>query len=120
MKTSKFEELHCREQAGAGYDISASRSEATSQAANQSADTVFNFGSGDVSAYGGPQSNNPNATAVAARTAGDTTAPAGSVVNPATGETWHEKIDWPMVAIAFIAVAAIGGAIYYARQNNQG
>lgn len=115
MNVGKFAELHTRESAGAGYDISASRSEATSQAANQQAGSVINFGSGAAGdKYAGDQSATPNATAVAARTAGNTdTAPAANLPD---SSSWHEKIDWPMVAIAFVAVAAIGGAIWYARQ----
>lgn len=119
MKTSKFEETHLREQAGAGYDISASRSDANSQGANQAANTYFNFGSGAISDYGAPQSNSPTATSVASRNVGSVDAPGADIVNPATGEAWHEKIDWPMVAIAFIAVAAVGGAIYYATQHKE-
>lgn len=120
MKTSKFEEQHCREQAGAGYDISASRSESNAQAANQAANTYFNFGSGAITEYGAPQTNAPSSTAVAARTAGNTNPSNGIDSFAPDSQPWHEKIDWPMVAIAFVAVAAIGGAIYYARQHNQG
>lgn len=113
MKPSKFEELHTRESAGAGYDISASRSEANAQAANQQAGTVINFGSGSVTDKYGDQSAAPNATAVAARTAGNTDTSASLP----DGTLWHEKIDWPMVAIAFVIVAAIGGAVYYHRKQ---
>jgi lysozyme family protein len=98
--------------AGAGYDISASRSEATSQAANQQAGTVINFGSGKAGDVYAEQAANPAATAVAARTAGNTAGGVDATL-PGNAPAFHEQIDWPMVAIAFIAVASIGAAIYY-------
>ena len=112
MKPSKIDEL-TRCYAGAGYDISASRSESTAQAANQQAGTVINFGSGDVSQMGGPQTAAPTAQAVAARNAGDSSIPGATI--PATA--WHQNIDWPMVAVAVVAVAAIAGAIYYSQKG---
>lgn len=102
--------------AGAGYDISASRSEATSQAANQNAGSVINFGSGAAGDQYGAQSATPAATAVAARTAGDTAGGVDATL-PGNAPAFHTKIDWPMVAIAFVAVAAIGAAIYYHKQG---
>lgn len=112
MKPSKIDEL-TRCYAGAGYDVSASRSESTSQAANQNAATTINFGSGDVSQMGGPQTAAPTAQAVAARNAGDSSIPGVSL----PGQSWHENIDWPMVAVAVVAVAAIAGAIYYSQKG---
>lgn len=102
--------------AGAGYDISASRSEATSQAANQQAGSVINFGSGAAGDIYGSQAANPASTAVAARTAGNT---AGGIDATLPGATpaFHTKIDWPMVALAFVAIAAIGAAVYYHKQG---
>lgn len=103
--------------AGAGYDISASRSEAISQAANQQAGSVINFGSGAAGDIYGNQSATPASTAVAARYAGDTSGRSGDAVLPGSAPAFHTKIDWPMVALAFVAVAAIGAAIYYHKQG---
>lgn len=99
--------------AGAGYDISASRSDANSQAANQQAGTVINFGAGaDVTGgwYGG-QDAAPNATAVAARNAGavDTSIPQSGKRTFADAAA---NVDWKMVAIAGLAILAVGAAIY--------
>lgn len=96
----------------AGYDVSASRSEATSQAANQQAGTVFNFGNGNAGDVYASQAANPAATAVAARTAGNT---AGGIDATLPGGTipFHHTVDWPMVAIAIVAIAAIAAAVHY-------
>lgn len=100
--------------AGAGYDISASRSEASNQAANQNAGSVINFGSGSAGDQYGAQTQSQAATAVAARTAGNTAGGLdANATLPGFAPAFHTKIDWPMVAILFVAIAAVGGAVYF-------
>lgn len=102
--------------AGAGYDVSASRSEAQSQAANQQAGTVINFGAGARAGdWYGDQSATPNSTAVAARTAGATDS--NSQGGTGGAEPWHAKIDWVMVGIAGVVVLSVVGAIYFAHKK---
>jgi lysozyme family protein len=96
----------------AGYDISASRSEASNQAANQNAGSVINFGSGAAGDQYGAQSTAQAATAVAARTAGNTAGGLDAML-PGNAPAFHTKVDWPMVAILFVAVASVGAAIYF-------
>lgn len=98
--------------AGAGYDISASRSEASNQAANQNAGSVINFGSGAAGDQYGAQSTAQAATAVAARTAGNTAGGLDAML-PGGSPAFHTKVDWPMVAILFVAVASIAAAIHF-------
>ena len=98
---------------GAGYDVSASRSEAISQAANQQAGTTINFGSGTAGDVYASQSAAPSSVAVAARNAGPVQAYGSDAQLSGSGESFHKKVDWPMVAIAIVAVAAIAAAIHY-------
>jgi hypothetical protein len=91
--------------AGAGYDISASRSEATSQALNTTAETIINFGDNSKVWGGAQQSATPVATAVAARNAGNTEpdiSPAGFGSSPTAQNKY---------LIAAVAVIAVGAAI---------
>jgi hypothetical protein len=100
---------------GAGYDVSASRSEAISQAANQQAGSNINFGSGTTGdAYAG-QSAAPTSVAVAARNAGPVQAYGSDSTLAGRSESFHKKVDWPMVAIALVAVCAVAAAIHYHR-----
>lgn len=115
MRTSKFEEQHTRENEGAGYDISASRSDAQSQAANQQAGTVINFGSGaNLDAFSGAsQSAVPNATSTAARNAGDTSGK-GAIV-----DSNGRELNWPMIGVVAIGSIALVAAIYYATKKGE-
>lgn len=100
--------------AGAGYDISASRAESTSQAANQTAGTVINFGGGtgsnnstkaytDGGWYG--QSATPSSNATAARNAGDSGAGSEAGALPLPGISSKEILTG--VAIALISAGIV-------------
>jgi hypothetical protein len=102
------------ELAGAGYDISASRSDSTSQAANQAAHTYFNFGSGSLSGGFTGQSNTPNSTAVAARNAGATTTPTTGEGVPMPQGGAFSNVNWPMVGAAAAGLVAVGLLVYLA------
>lgn len=97
-----------------GYDISASRSDAQSQAANQSAGTVINFGSGSVSTFAGPQTAVPNATSTAARNIGENSSAA-----PSLGEiAANTHPNWFLIGgLAIGALALVGALLTLAKKG---
>lgn len=105
--------------AGAGYDISASRSDSTSQAANQAAHTYFNFGSGDVMGGMTGQSNTPNSTAVAARNAGATTSPATGEGVTLPPPSPFSNVNWQLVGAAAAGVVAVGLLVYLVSKSRK-
>ena len=102
--------------AGAGYDISASRSEAVSQGANQTSPTIFNFGSGSVDGGYYGQSNTPNSTAVAARNAGPVSTP-NSGADPYYFPPAGSGVNWHLIAALGAGAVAVGLLVYVAAKS---
>lgn len=93
---------------GAGYDISASASNASAQTAEATAPTIINFG--DKSSVDGgwySQTSSQNPTAVAARTAGNTADGASSSTGGGIPVAGNKLLLYGGIALAVVA-AGVG------------